>query len=287
MGTLDRTQLRQRLIESINMNSLAESIITKNQKINTEWKMISATERMRVEIRYDDDCGNGHNSFAITAEIEQKRGTRFYECAGGCLHDDILKHFPEYAHLIKWHLTSSDGPMHYIANTCYHASSRDHYGKLKGEPTSFDHKLKFTGIPFTFKLPTKFLVWLKEQPKLPVFVIESVPHENKPGDNYKFADKHTFQGYAVPWHQCPFDSLKEATEFQQAFEHYPFEIISVATAFSEGKERDLDAARHCAVWPKATDVELMSDNLKEKLALRLPKLLEDFRKDMESLGFVY
>jgi hypothetical protein len=41
---------------------------------------------------------------------------------GGCCHDEVAKHFPELAPFIKWHLTSSDGPMHYIANTVYHAT---------------------------------------------------------------------------------------------------------------------------------------------------------------------
>ena len=30
---------------------------------------------------------------------------------------------PELAPYIKWHLVSSDGPLHYIANTVYHAQS--------------------------------------------------------------------------------------------------------------------------------------------------------------------
>ena len=73
---------------------------------------------MNVEVRYDDECGNGHNSFAITADIrpvDHRRGGG----AGGCLHDEVAKHFPELAPFIKWHLCSSDGPMHYIANTVY------------------------------------------------------------------------------------------------------------------------------------------------------------------------
>ena len=34
---------------------------------------------------------------------------------------------------IKWHLVGADGPMHYVANTVYHAGDRDHYGLKKGE----------------------------------------------------------------------------------------------------------------------------------------------------------
>lgn len=70
-----------------------------------------------VTARYDDECGNGHDTFAITADIT--KGKRFED--GGCLHDEIAKHFPELRKYIKWHLTSEDGPLHYIANTVYWA----------------------------------------------------------------------------------------------------------------------------------------------------------------------
>jgi hypothetical protein len=34
----------------------------------------------------------------------------------------IGEHFPELQQYFKWHLTSTDGPMHYIANTIYWAN---------------------------------------------------------------------------------------------------------------------------------------------------------------------
>ena len=84
-----------------------------------------------VKLRFDDSCRNGHESFAITAEV-RRLGQRGIE-AGGCLHDDIAKVFPELAPLIKWHLTSTDGPMHYVANNCYNAGDCDCWGLRKGE----------------------------------------------------------------------------------------------------------------------------------------------------------
>jgi hypothetical protein len=86
---------------------------------------------LTAEVRYDDQCGNGHNTFSITGEVRIP-GRRDIE-AGGCLHDDIARKFPELAPLIKWHLVSSDGPLHYLANTLYHADDRDHWGLRKGE----------------------------------------------------------------------------------------------------------------------------------------------------------
>jgi hypothetical protein len=86
---------------------------------------------MTVEAQYDDDCGNGHNTFTITATIRKPKA-RDIE-AGGCLHDEIAQYFPELQPLIKWHLTSADGPMHYIANTLYLAGDADHNGLRAGE----------------------------------------------------------------------------------------------------------------------------------------------------------
>lgn len=86
-----------------------------------------------VEVRYDDECGNGHNTFSMTADIyEQYRqlgepsvtlsnGRKAWLCSCGCQHDVIARVFPELNHLIKWHLTSTDGPLHYYENTMYWA----------------------------------------------------------------------------------------------------------------------------------------------------------------------
>lgn len=89
---------------------------------------------MVVELRFDDQCRNGHNTFSITADVYTTQSRRMRDiAAGGCMHDEIAKIFPELAPLILWHLVSTDGPMHYVANTLYHASDRDHNGLQKGE----------------------------------------------------------------------------------------------------------------------------------------------------------
>lgn len=84
-------------------------------------------------VRHDDRCGNGHNTFSITANIQEHQNGRWRDYMGGCCHDEVAKHFPELAPFIKWHLCSTDGPMHYIANTLYHAGDRDYNGLRKGE----------------------------------------------------------------------------------------------------------------------------------------------------------
>lgn len=115
---------------------LPQSVLVKNQKRTYGPRTYTEGGRrysITATVRYDDQCGNGHNSFAITADIDDITGGRRRDYMGGCCHEEVAKHFPELAPLIKWHLFDSTGPMHYIANTIYHAGDRDHWGLRKGE----------------------------------------------------------------------------------------------------------------------------------------------------------
>lgn len=89
--------------------------------------------RITAHVRYDDQCGNGYNSFGVTADIDEQHGSHWVDFAGGCCHDEIAKYFPELAPMLKWHLCSSDGPMHYLANAKYWAG---HDGWRDGKPNS-------------------------------------------------------------------------------------------------------------------------------------------------------
>lgn len=93
------------------------------------WKGPRGQERLSVELRFDDSCKNGHETFSITATHYIGRD----EVGGGCLHSLIAERMPALAPLIKWHLCSTDGPMHYIGNTLYLAGDRDCWGLRKGE----------------------------------------------------------------------------------------------------------------------------------------------------------
>lgn len=134
---------------------------------------------MSVTLRYDDPFGNGYNSFSITGHIKGgDHGCHRHKIdLSGCLHDEIKKYFPEFAHLIKWHLCESQQPMYYIENTLYFATDK----------------------------------------------------------------------------------------------------------------RDFNAARASAIWENATDIELSQprEKLKKRLLKRLPKLMKEFRHDIEALGFIY
>ena len=194
--------------------------------------------RIRAHVRYDDQCGNGHNTFAITGQINMLDGKYWREDSGGCIHEEIAKHFPDLAPLIKWHLCSSDGPMHYGANAAYFAGERDCWGLLKGEfkqrTSRGQQNNGVAGVPcWKLRIPGTREVYATEKPA-PV---------------------------TLEWEP-------------QGIE-------------GEGKARVLDAARHAAIWPDATDDELMAPGLEQRLAARLPALMAEFRKAVESLGFTY
>lgn len=200
------------------------------------WRTGKQTGTISVHLRFDDNCRNGHHTFAITGQAKVGRDHEI----GGCIHDEIAKFFPELAPLIKWHLCSTDGPMHYAANTIYLAGDRDHRGLRKGETRQLRNGR--TGQPcwdLVSTPPTRILPTM-------------VDSAEKPAD--------------IP-----------------ALHWEPHLIVG------EGKERDLAAARSMAVWPEATDADLMQEPeaLKAVLLARLPALIAAFRADMEACGFAW
>lgn len=94
-----------------------------------------------VRILPDDDImkvtaeikslGGQEPYFSITAMIREPR--KLEPHSAGCLHEEIAENFPELEKYIKWHLVSYKEPMHYLGNSLYAASNRDHNGLLKGE----------------------------------------------------------------------------------------------------------------------------------------------------------
>lgn len=268
----------------------AESILTKDQK--KSFTRIHENELVKVDIRYDDQCNNGHNTFAITGSVYEKgRDGRWLKepSTCGCIHETIEKVFPEYALYIKWHLCSSDGPMYYVENTCFHAGNRDCFGKEKGVPYNFVRKLMVNDSPFLYEPSEVLLKFIDEvgmdYPWADAELI-AVHHDKEKSfkPHYQFA-----QMFALQWHQCPFSSWDEACNFVHAMSNCKVELVQRATSYGEGKERDLDAARATAVWPDASDeiLCLPKELLKIELLKRLPNLIAEFKMDMESLGFVF
>ncbi len=88
----------------------------------TATKTVGA-EVITVNIRLNDECKNGHQDFSITGDIyvAGKPRTDRNHIAGGCIHEEIAKHFPEFIPFIRLHLCDFDGvPMHPVANGFYH-----------------------------------------------------------------------------------------------------------------------------------------------------------------------
>ena len=105
-----------------------ESILTKDQikKFTKVYRENGNTYRITAIVRHDDNCGNGYNTFSITGDIYRKanNGRWIGECFG-CIHDYISLHFPQLKPFIKFHLCSTNGPLHYIANTIYWAKQKN------------------------------------------------------------------------------------------------------------------------------------------------------------------
>ena len=219
-----------------------ESILTENQ--TREYRVDTAESVVVVTVRYDDKCHNGHNTFSITgkeywidripgeAQIQHSDGRTMWLNRCGTCNDLVTLHFQDLMPLLKWHLCSSEEPMHYIANTVYHAGDKDHWGLRRGEFRQ--NRDKESGL----------LRWEL-----------SVPQER----------------WCVASDQPP----------PVTCQWEPFGKMG------EGKDRDLDAARDCAIWPEATDEDLTAPGLEERLLARLPALMAEFRAAVESLGFVW
>ena len=114
------------------------TILTKKQEKVTSpayYTEGGISKRITAKLAYDDDCNNGHNTFSITAYVQELHYSSWVMRESGCLHKEVVQYFPQLAHLIKWHSTSSDGPLHYIENTMFWLGYRGWCnGKLNSPP---------------------------------------------------------------------------------------------------------------------------------------------------------
>jgi hypothetical protein len=72
-------------------------------------KELSDGSVLVASVRFDDECKNGHNTFAITADLYEEarengepsvvnsKGEKRYLTSCGCQHDLVTKNFPELA----------------------------------------------------------------------------------------------------------------------------------------------------------------------------------------------
>lgn len=264
--------------------ALPESKLTKEQTmINVRRFMDGDVEkRITVTVRHDDRCGNGHNTFSITADIDERSECgRWVRELGVIMLDDVAKHFPKLKPLTKWHLMSTTGPMHYLANTMYQAGDRDHLGFRKGEVRRSTTHVTFDLVPVKHKVGKKFGEFLKARESQGRLIVVEVPHKRDPSG---FGPNYTFEGFEVEWHVAPFRTEQEAELFAHAMNTCDVSFVEVATAWGEGKEPNLAAARSTAIWPNASLEQLQN---KRTLLLRLPVLMVWFKREVESLGLEY
>ncbi len=188
-------------------------------EVKKDFKQNGKVYRIIAEVRHDDCCGNGHNTFAITGELMEYRNRKWHDVVFGMIHNEIGKHFPRLKPYLKWHGCTTDGPLHYLENTLYHASE----------------------IPVD---TGKRCLYLEG-----VFIKVCDPHE--------------------------VEEMRKKYGNLAKFELFPNPMA---------KEPDLELARKSAIWPDAT-----LEQLRDKKALldRLPKLMQEFKKAVESLGLIY
>jgi hypothetical protein len=99
------------------------------RQVRTVTHKLRANSSLKISLRFDDLCNKGHESFTITAELYAGQHCTM----AGCLHREIARYAPELAPYIKWHLCSTDGPMHYLTNTLHLAGDADCHGLRAGE----------------------------------------------------------------------------------------------------------------------------------------------------------
>lgn len=108
------------------MKNLTEQTDTTIEKSNslvyrTSKSINNGKETIYVTIRLDDQCKNGHQDFSITGDIY--RGTSKNDSAfsmGGCIHDEIIKYFPEFKIFIDLHLSDFNGAPMYAGGNGYY-----------------------------------------------------------------------------------------------------------------------------------------------------------------------
>lgn len=261
---------------------IPESKLVKNQTKTFE-RTIEGKEKVKIKIRWDDECGNGHNTFAITgtqwewgekySPSGRKIGIGWAEGSSGCIHEIIERVFPEFAHLIKWHHMNADGPWGYLANTRYHAWDLNCWGRRVGDIKGISFPVYDWG---TYKSSVG-----PDSGKVVEYQRYKEGHIHFKGQSGVYlADATKDVVHALIVQHCTQAKEKDETCIKY-FWCGPWWTFDYE---KEGKPADLEAARHSAIWPEAT-LEQLRDP--EQLTARLPALMEVFKKDIEELGFQF
>ena len=94
-------------------------------------------EKLHITAKLYQLQGNSRPYFSVTADLEDRkygRAAENYIVGGGCMHEDILRHAPEYAPAVALHLSDENGvPMHALDNAWYWAGGVVPY-RREGKP---------------------------------------------------------------------------------------------------------------------------------------------------------
>jgi len=101
----------------------------------------SEGNNMFIEIRLNDECKNGHQDFAITADIYEAGKPKIdkYCIMGGCCHDEIIASKPYLKIFVNLHLCDYAGiPMYAVENGFYHLQNG--FNRTKPEDVNFKNE---------------------------------------------------------------------------------------------------------------------------------------------------
>lgn len=90
-----------------------------------EWNKVFLKNgiKHRIKVRAQLESLGQAPYFSITGEIQwQAKNNRWMQGEGGCIHDEILQHFPQLQLLVDMHMSDENGvPMHAYENAAYWA----------------------------------------------------------------------------------------------------------------------------------------------------------------------
>jgi hypothetical protein len=110
------------------------------------FKQGNQTFRIVATYGIDYDFARKHGqapSFSATATIDELRGRRWVDYSGGMQHDEIVHNFPALTPYLKWHLVSTQEPMHYLANAKYWWEKMTGTSEWKDRPGDTDPEAAF------------------------------------------------------------------------------------------------------------------------------------------------
>jgi hypothetical protein len=146
--------------------------------IKTPWKRFIGPDGERYKIRAEfglHAIGSQAPYFSVTGTImRQARNNRWVDDRAGQIREDIAKHFPELVPYMPWHLTSVQGPMHYLENAKYWWEKVLGISQWETKPwdtdpaEAFAHTIVLGGLPDDEMPPLdtplpEVMAWLRER----------------------------------------------------------------------------------------------------------------------------